>query len=225
MAKRRDAITAQLASLRDVVAGFGEDEVVERRPGASCDPVTEQDDEGSEGIHEPTTDYLGEPGPPSTTTHRSTSASSAAWACWSRSGSRRRSQAIGSTLMLIVVSLFLAAGLDPAVRFFERRGMRRSLRRAHRDRGRAGRARALPGGDRAGHRRPGPLAHRQRAGLARPAAAQPAGPAARRRVRHHRQDPGLRHRRRLRRRASSAARSASGWPSSARSSTASSSSC
>jgi predicted PurR-regulated permease PerM len=35
-------------------------------------------------------------------------------------------QAIGSTLMLIVVSLFLAAGLDPAVRFFERRGMRRS---------------------------------------------------------------------------------------------------
>ena len=26
MAKRRDAITAQLASLRDVVAGFGEDE-------------------------------------------------------------------------------------------------------------------------------------------------------------------------------------------------------
>jgi predicted PurR-regulated permease PerM len=35
-------------------------------------------------------------------------------------------QAIGSTLMLIVVSLFLAAGLDPAVRFFERRGMKRS---------------------------------------------------------------------------------------------------
>ena len=35
-------------------------------------------------------------------------------------------QAIGSTLMLIVVSLFLAAGLDPAVRWFERRGMRRS---------------------------------------------------------------------------------------------------
>jgi hypothetical protein len=26
MSKRRDAITAQLASLRDVVAGFGEDE-------------------------------------------------------------------------------------------------------------------------------------------------------------------------------------------------------
>ena len=39
---------------------------------------------------------------------------------------RRLIQAIGSTLMLIVVSLFLAAGLDPAVRFFERSGMRRS---------------------------------------------------------------------------------------------------
>ena len=35
-------------------------------------------------------------------------------------------QAIGSTLMLVVVALFLAAGLDPAVRFFERHGMRRS---------------------------------------------------------------------------------------------------
>ncbi len=35
-------------------------------------------------------------------------------------------QAIGSTLVLIVVSLFLAAGLNPAVEFFERRGMRRT---------------------------------------------------------------------------------------------------
>jgi predicted PurR-regulated permease PerM len=35
-------------------------------------------------------------------------------------------QAIGSTLMLVVVALFLAAGLNPAVEFFERRGMRRS---------------------------------------------------------------------------------------------------
>jgi predicted PurR-regulated permease PerM len=35
-------------------------------------------------------------------------------------------QAIGSTLMLIVVALFLAAGLDPAVRSIERRGIRRS---------------------------------------------------------------------------------------------------
>ena len=35
-------------------------------------------------------------------------------------------ESIGSTLMLVVVSMFLAAGLDPAVRFFERHGMRRS---------------------------------------------------------------------------------------------------
>ncbi|HEU5037103.1 MAG TPA: AI-2E family transporter [Nocardioides sp.] len=35
-------------------------------------------------------------------------------------------RAIGSTLMLVVVALFLAAGLNPAVEFFERRGMRRS---------------------------------------------------------------------------------------------------
>jgi predicted PurR-regulated permease PerM len=34
--------------------------------------------------------------------------------------------AIGSTLILIVVSLFLAAGLNPAVCFFEGRGLRRS---------------------------------------------------------------------------------------------------
>jgi len=34
-------------------------------------------------------------------------------------------QAVGSTLMLVVVALFLAAGLNPAVEFFERRGMRR----------------------------------------------------------------------------------------------------
>jgi predicted PurR-regulated permease PerM len=34
--------------------------------------------------------------------------------------------AIGSTLILIVVALFLAAGLDPAVRLVERRGVRRS---------------------------------------------------------------------------------------------------
>jgi predicted PurR-regulated permease PerM len=35
-------------------------------------------------------------------------------------------QSVGSTLMLVVVSLFLAAGLNPAVEFFERRNMRRS---------------------------------------------------------------------------------------------------
>jgi len=34
---------------------------------------------------------------------------------------------LGSTLVLIVVSLFIAAGLDPLVRFLERRGLPRSL--------------------------------------------------------------------------------------------------
>ena len=34
--------------------------------------------------------------------------------------------AIGSTLILIIVALFLAAGLNPAVTFFERRGLRRT---------------------------------------------------------------------------------------------------
>ena len=34
---------------------------------------------------------------------------------------------LGGTLVLIVVSLFIAAGLDPLVRWLERRGMRRSL--------------------------------------------------------------------------------------------------
>ena len=57
--------------------------------------------------------------------------------------------------MLIVVSLFLAAGLDPAVRFFERRGHAALVRRPDRDRRRARRAGALPGRDRAGHHRPG----------------------------------------------------------------------
>lgn len=33
---------------------------------------------------------------------------------------------IGSTLLLVVVALFLAAGLNPAVEFFERRGLKRS---------------------------------------------------------------------------------------------------
>lgn len=36
-------------------------------------------------------------------------------------------QAIGPTLMLVVVALFIAAGLNPAVEFFVRHGMRRSF--------------------------------------------------------------------------------------------------
>jgi predicted PurR-regulated permease PerM len=71
-------------------------------------------------------DYLGEPGPP--LDHHApffvgfVGGLGVLVALWMA----MQIQAIGSTLMLIVVSLFLAAGLDPAVRFFERRGMRRS---------------------------------------------------------------------------------------------------
>lgn len=35
-------------------------------------------------------------------------------------------QSVGPTLMLVVVALFLAAGLNPSVEFFEKRGMRRA---------------------------------------------------------------------------------------------------
>lgn len=71
-------------------------------------------------------DYLGEPGPP--LDHHApffvgfVGGLGVLVAIWMAT----QIQAIGSTLMLIVVSLFLAAGLDPAVRWFERRGMRRS---------------------------------------------------------------------------------------------------
>ncbi|GAA4694926.1 AI-2E family transporter [Nocardioides conyzicola] len=94
----------------------------------SAAPETKQDteqDQGSEGIHEDD-DYLGEPGPP--LDHHApffvgfVGGLGVLVAFWFAT----QIQAIGSTLMLIVVSLFLAAGLDPAVRFFERRGMRRS---------------------------------------------------------------------------------------------------
>lgn len=71
-------------------------------------------------------DYLGEPGPP--LDHHApffvgfVGGLGVLVAIWLA----MQIQAIGSTLMLIVVALFLAAGLDPAVRFFERHGMRRS---------------------------------------------------------------------------------------------------
>ena len=70
--------------------------------------------------------YLGEPGPP--LDHRApfylgfVGAVGALVAYWLLTNI----VAIGSTLILIVVALFLAAGLNPAVTFFERRGLRRS---------------------------------------------------------------------------------------------------
>ena len=70
--------------------------------------------------------YLGEPGPP--LDHRApffvgfVGATGALLALWLLTNIA----AIGSTLVLIVVSFFLAAGLNPAVMFFERRGLKRT---------------------------------------------------------------------------------------------------
>ncbi len=70
--------------------------------------------------------YLGEPGPP--LDHRApfylgfVGATGALVSFWLLT----HIEAVGSTLILIVVALFLAAGLNPAVSFFERRGVRRS---------------------------------------------------------------------------------------------------
>ena len=89
--------------------------------------VSTADDSADDTAGIPVDDeYLGEPGPP--LDHRApfyvgfVGGLGVLIAIWCAT----QIQAIGSTLMLIVVSLFLAAGLDPAVRFFERRGMRRS---------------------------------------------------------------------------------------------------
>jgi predicted PurR-regulated permease PerM len=83
-----------------------------------------EDTEGEGAVGGPA--YLGEPGPP--LDHRApffvgfVGALGALLAYWLATNIA----AIGSTLVLIVVSLFLAAGLNPAVSFFERRGLRRS---------------------------------------------------------------------------------------------------
>jgi predicted PurR-regulated permease PerM len=85
--------------------------------------ASDQDDDAGIPVSD---DYLGEPGPP--LDHHApffvgfVGGLGVLIAIWLAT----QIQAIGSTLMLIVVSLFLAAGLDPAVRFFERHGMRRS---------------------------------------------------------------------------------------------------
>ncbi|GAB6986142.1 AI-2E family transporter [Nocardioides pyridinolyticus] len=85
----------------------------------------EQPDEKTAGIPVGD-DYLGEPGPP--LDHHApfyvgfVGGLGVLVAIWLA----LQVSAIGSTLMLVVVALFLAAGLDPAVRFLERNGMRRS---------------------------------------------------------------------------------------------------
>lgn len=83
---------------------------------------SETDDQGAVGGP----GYLGEPGPP--LDHKApfyvgfVGATGALVAYWLLTNIA----AIGSTLILIVVSLFLAAGLNPAVSFFEHRGLRRA---------------------------------------------------------------------------------------------------
>jgi predicted PurR-regulated permease PerM len=89
-----------------------------------CDDPTDGDGSDQGAVGGPS--YLGEPGAP--LDHRApfymgfVGAIGALVAYWLLTNI----QAIGSTLILIVVSLFLAAGLNPAVCFFERRGLRRS---------------------------------------------------------------------------------------------------
>lgn len=84
------------------------------------------EDEPTEPAPIPDADDLGEPGPP--LNHRApfyvgfVGGLGFLVALWLA----QQVQAIGSTLMLVVVALFLAAGLNPSVEFFERRGMRRS---------------------------------------------------------------------------------------------------
>ena len=106
---------------------------VEPGPLAKRNDETGTEDEGPEGpaatddkgaVGGP--DDLGEPGPP--LDRRAPfyigfmGAAGALVAFWLLT----HIEAIGSTLVLIVVSLFLAAGLNPAVEFVERRGLRRT---------------------------------------------------------------------------------------------------
>ncbi|WP_243060862.1 AI-2E family transporter [Nocardioides sp. SR21] len=88
-------------------------------------PATQEDEQPEPAIM-PAPEDLGEPGPP--LDHRAPfyvgfigglGLLTALWLV-------TQVQAIGQTLMLVVVALFLAAGLNPSVEFFERRGMRRS---------------------------------------------------------------------------------------------------
>ncbi len=95
-------------------------EGLERPADEESSPPAEDDEGAADG------DDLGEPGPP--LDHRApfyvgfVGGLGALAAIWLG----LHVQAVGSTLMLVVVALFLAAGLNPAVEFFERHGMRRS---------------------------------------------------------------------------------------------------
>ena len=84
-------------------------------------PAEETQDKGAVGGP----DFLGEPGPP--LDHKApfyfgfVGATGALLAFWLA----MNIAAIGSTLMLIVVAFFIAAGLNPSVEWIERRGVRR----------------------------------------------------------------------------------------------------
>ena len=238
MTKRREAITAQLASLRDVVEGFGGDDdgtpapsttarsprAAATRPALDAPPCRRTvGRRGAEGTETPTRPDeaevdLGRPGPRfdrhSPFYIGFFGGLGFVLAGWLFGQIER----IGSVLILIVVSLFIAAGLNPSVEWFQRRGHAPHLRGDLRDRDLPVRRRAVPAGDRAGHHRPGHPDHRQRARLARPAPEEPEGPGPRRPVRRHRQGPRLRAAGQLRlghlrwRRSASASGCSARWP-------------
>ena len=99
---------------------------------------------------------------------------------------------IGGVLILIVVVAVPRRRPQPVGRVVPAPRPAAQPRRDDGDRPLPVRGRAVPVGDRAGHHRPGRPDHRQRPGVVRPAPAQPAGPGARRAVRHHRQGPRVR---------------------------------
>ncbi len=129
-ARRRDAIVAQLGALRDVVAGFADDpapaEAEIRRRGARRREVSAPDLRAGRVTRD------GRPGRAAEVTtplhHRSPfavgflGALGALLAFWL--GGLLLS--IGSTLVLVVVALFLAVGLNPLVEYFESRGLSRN---------------------------------------------------------------------------------------------------
>ncbi len=93
----------------------------------------EQEEEPADQAMVPVSDDLGEPGP--SLNHR------APFYLGFIGGPRVPAPAVAGhagpgdrpTLMLVVVALFLAAGLNPSVEFFEKRGMRRTYAVPHRD--------------------------------------------------------------------------------------------
>ena len=169
MTKRREAIAAQLGSLRDVVAGFGEDDAVSQDSAPAAEPTGAES--GSPGAKRrrtraPTrrrrTTTHGEDGTSASPDRRSRPALAVLHRLLrrprrfaglvARRPDRTRSARV---LILIVVALFLAAGPQPGRRVASSAaGMRRSLAVLVvivlvLARG------AVPGRDRAGDHRPG----------------------------------------------------------------------